>query len=82
MKLGEWALLLGIGYAVYSYAYKQKSAQETQQDLMQATGALTSAISKAPEFYYETMREYFPGYKEWSDEWVQQQLDKNTNNPN
>jgi len=81
LGLGELLLLGGIGYAVYAYAYKQQPAQKTQQDLMQASEALTSAISKAPEFYYEALRTYIPGYEEWSDEWVQGQLNKNGNRP-
>ena len=81
LGIGELALLAGLGYAIYAFAYKQQSASQTQQDLLVAAGAVTSAISKAPEYYYEALRETVPGYKEWSDEWVQEQLNRNGNRP-
>jgi hypothetical protein len=82
LGIGELAILAGIGYAIYAYAYKQQPAAQTQQDLLSIPTALASGISKAPEFFYETLSKSIPGYQEWSTEWVEEQLNKNGNRPN
>jgi hypothetical protein len=81
LGIGEMAILGAIGYAIYAYAYKQQPAEKTQQDLLAVPAALASGISKAPEFFYETLSKSIPGYQEWSTQWVEEQLNRNGNRP-
>jgi len=79
-SLTELFLLGAFGYAVYAWAYKGQSSEETTHDLTRVSTAVVGAIAKAPEAIYDTARK-IPAYQAWSDEWIEEKLNRNSNRP-
>ena len=74
-------MLIGAGiYAVYAWAYKGQTVDETTSDLTQVSSAVARTIARAPEALYDAARG-IPQYEAWSDSWIEEKLNRNGNRP-
>ena len=81
IDLGMVAIMALAGYSIYAWAYKGQEPETTKEQLMKVYEKSAHVAAHAPQWYYQMLQTYFPGYKEWTNVWVEEQLDKNGNRP-